>query len=269
MPTSNLGEGLRIRNEGARKKGRHRTAARCYEGDRKNSSNAKKRLRHPRMERRPDPRNCPRWLRGSTRTETDREDPLIEMDGENSRPPQKMEGQPATGTRDRVPTLVDPRHDRRKGAPPCPGMANCDYMKWTQCLDGVYISKRTRCHHLVVTAPLGDMAIEEESSTPPLQKKTRPKTGGDLEQTHRIETTVKGRSDTGHQDQYLLASKNECTLSERELSWGINLSRDATAEKAFEDGCKRPVPQATTSDRGPPVKAEVGENHHRHEGNDT
>ena len=93
---------------------------------------------------------------------------------------------------------------------------------------------------------------------PPPPKKTRPKTCGDLEQTHRIETTVKRRSDTGHQDQYLLASKDERTLSERELSRGINSSRDATAEKASEDGCERPVPQATTGDRGPPVKAEVG-----------
>ena len=116
---------------------------------------------------RPDPGNCPRWRRGSTRTETDREDPLIEMDGENFLPPQKTEGQPAMGTRDRVPTLVDPRHDRWEGTPLRPGMANCDYTKCTQCLDGVYISKRTRCHHLVVTAPLGDVAIEEERSPPP------------------------------------------------------------------------------------------------------
>ena len=87
------------------------------------------------------------------------------MDGENFQPPQKMEGQPATGTRDRVPTLVDPR----EGAPLRPVMANCDYTKCTQRLDGVYITKRTRCHHLVVTAPLGDVAIEEESSPPPPQ----------------------------------------------------------------------------------------------------
>ena len=43
---------------------------------------------------------------------------------------------------------------------------HCDYMKCTQRLDRVYISKRTRCHHLVVAAPPGDVAIGEESSTP-------------------------------------------------------------------------------------------------------
>ena len=97
--------------------------------------------------------------------------------------------------------------------------------------------KRTRCHHLVVTAPLGDVAMED--SSPP--KKTRPKTDGDLEQTHRIETTVNGQSDTGHQEQYLLTSKDECTLSERELSQGSKSSRDATAGEASEDGCEGPV----------------------------
>ena len=50
----------------------------------------------------------------------------------------------------------------------------------------------------MVEAPPGDVEIEEESSPPP--NKTRPKTGGDLEQTHQIETPVKGWSDTGHQD---------------------------------------------------------------------
>ena len=183
MPTSNLGEGLWIRNEGAIKRADIAlwpAAMRETEGipQMRRSSRATQGWRD-----RPDPRNCPRWLRGSTRTETDREDPLIEMDGENSLPPQKMEGQPATGTRDRVPTLVDPRHDRREGAPLRPGMANCDYTKCSQRLDGVYILKRMRCHHLVVAAPLGDVAIEEESSLAP-PKKTRPKTGGDLEQTH-------------------------------------------------------------------------------------
>ena len=92
---------------------------------------------------RPVPRNCPRWLRGSTRTETDREEPLIEMDSENFRPPQKTEGQPATGTRDRVPMLEDPCHDRREGAPLRPVKAKRDYTKCTQRPDGVYISKRT------------------------------------------------------------------------------------------------------------------------------
>ena len=111
----------------------------------------------------------------------------------------------------------------------------------------------------MVTAPLGDAAIEEESTPPPPPpQKTRPKTGGDLEQMHRIETTVKGRSDARHQDQYPLVSKDERTLNERELFQGVNSSRDATAEKASEDGCEGPVPQATTGDRRPPVKAEVG-----------
>ena len=90
--------------------------------------------------------------------------------------------------------------------------------------------------------------------TPPAPKKTYLKTGGDLEQMHRIETTVKGRSDTGHQGQHLLSSKDECTLSERELSRGINSSRDATAKEASENGCEGPVPQAMRGDRGPPVK---------------
>ena len=167
MPTSNLGEGLRIRNEGAIKRAdialRH-AAMRETAGilQMRRNGRAAQGWRD-----RPDPRNCPRCLRGSTRTETNQEDPLIEMDGENFRSPQKTEGQPATSTRDRVPALVDPRHDRREGAPLRPGMANCDYTNCTQRLDGVNISKRTRCHHLVVTAPLGDMAIEEQSSNPP------------------------------------------------------------------------------------------------------
>ena len=224
MPTSNLGEGLRIRNEGAIKRADialRLAAMRETEGipQMRRSGRATQGWRD-----RPVPRICPRWLRGSTRTETDREDPLIKMYVKNFRPPQKTEGQPATGTRDRVSMLVDPRHDRREGAPLRPGMANCDYTKCTQRLDGVYISKRTRCHHLVVAAPLGDMAIGDRGEfTPPPSKKTRPKTGGDLEQTHRIETTIKRRSDTSHQYQHLLASKYECTLSERELSRGMPL----------------------------------------------
>ena len=144
---------------------------------------------------RPDPRNCPRWLRGSTRTETDREDSLIEMDGENFRPPQKMEGQLATGTTDHVPTLVDPHHDRREGAPLRPGMANCDYTKCTPRLDGVYISKRTR---LVVTAPLGDVAIEEESSPPPpsprkRHARSRWRSGADTPNRNHRQRTVRDR----------------------------------------------------------------------------
>ena len=147
MPTSNPGEGLRIRNEGAIKRAdiAWRLAARREtEGipQMRRSGRATQGWRD-----RPVPSNCLRWLRGSTRTETDQEDPLIEMDIENSRPPQKTDGQPATGTRDRVPTQVDPRHDRREGAPLRPGIANWAYTKCTQRLDGVYISERTRCHH--------------------------------------------------------------------------------------------------------------------------
>ena len=139
MPTSNTGEGLRIRNEGAIKRAdialRH-AAMRDTEGipQMRRSGRTTQRWRDH-----PDPRNCLRWLRRSTRTETDREDTLIEMDGENFRPPQKTEGQPATGTRDRVPTLVDPRLDGREGAPLRPGMGKCDYTKCTQRLDRVYI----------------------------------------------------------------------------------------------------------------------------------
>ena len=126
MPTSNPGEGLRIRNEGAIKRADialRLAAMRKTEGlpQMRRSGLATQEWRD-----RPVPRSCPRWLRGSTRTETDWEDPLIEMDVENFRPPQKTEGPPATGTRDRVPTLVDPRHDRREGAPLRPGMANGD-----------------------------------------------------------------------------------------------------------------------------------------------
>ena len=179
MPTSNPGEGLRIRNEGAIK----RADIALWHAAMRETEGIPQMRRNGRATQgwrdRPDPRNCPQWLRGSTKTETDWEDPLIEMDGENSRPPQKTEGQLATGTRDRVPTLVDPHHDRREGAPLRPGMVNCDYTKCTQRLDGVYISKRTRCHHLVVMAPLGDVAIEEESSPPPHLK-----TGGDLKLIH-------------------------------------------------------------------------------------
>ena len=142
------------------------------------------------------------------------------MEVENPQPSQKTEGPPATGTRDRVPMLVDPRHDRREGAQLRPGMANSDYTKCTQHLDRAYILNRWRCYHLVVVAPPGDVEIEEESSPPTPPNKTRPKTGGDLEQTHRIETPVKGWSDTGYQDQHLLASKDECTLSERGPSRG-------------------------------------------------
>ena len=162
MPTSNLGEGLRIRNEGAIKRADialRLAAIRETEGipQMRRSGHATQGWRD-----RPVPRKCPRWLRGSTRTETDREDPLIVMEVENFRPSQKTEGQPATGTSDRVPKLVDPRHDCREGAQLHPSMANCEYTKCTQRLDRVYISKRTRCHHLVVAAPLGDVAIEEE-----------------------------------------------------------------------------------------------------------
>ena len=111
--------------------------------------------------------------------------------------------------------LEDPRHDRREGAPLRPVKAKRDYTKCTQRPDGVYISERI---------------------SPP------PKTGGDLEQTHRIETTIQGRSDNSHQDQHLLAFKDECTLCERELSQGMNSSRDAPVEKASEDGCEDQSP---------------------------
>ena len=110
------------------------------------------------------------------------------MDVENPRPSQKTEGPPATGTRDRVPMLMDPRHDCREGAQLRPGIANSIYTKCTQRLDRAYISNRWRCYHFMVAAPPGDVEIEEES---PPSNKTRPKTGGDLEQTHRIETPSK------------------------------------------------------------------------------
>ena len=111
---------------------------------------------------RPVPRNCWQWPRGSTRTQTDQEDPLMEMDFENPRPSKKTGGPPATGTRDRVPMLVDPRHDRREGAQLRPGMVNYDYTKCTQRLDRAHISNRWRCYHLVVAAPPGDREIERE-----------------------------------------------------------------------------------------------------------
>ena len=87
------------------------------------------------------------------------------MGVENPRPSQKTEGPPATGTRDRVPMLVDARHDRREGAQLRASMANSDYTKCTQRLDRAYISNRVRCYHLVVAAPPRDVEIEEESST--------------------------------------------------------------------------------------------------------
>ena len=91
MP-SNPGEGLRIQNEGAIKRADislRLAAMRETEGipQMRRSGRATQRWRD-----RPVPKNCPLWLRGSTRTETDQEEPLIEMDKENVRPPQKMEG---------------------------------------------------------------------------------------------------------------------------------------------------------------------------------
>ena len=83
-----------------------------------------------------------------------------------SRPFQKTEGPPATGTRGHVPMLMDPRHDRREGAKLRPGMANNDYMKCTQRQDRAYILNRRRCYHLMVAAPPGDVEIEEESHPP-------------------------------------------------------------------------------------------------------
>ena len=116
MPTSNLGKGPRIRNEGAIKRANialRLAAMRETEGipQIRRSGRTTRGWRD-----RPVPRNCPQRLRGSTRTEIDREEPLIEMDVENLRPSQKTRGQPATGTRDRVPMLINPRHDRREGA---------------------------------------------------------------------------------------------------------------------------------------------------------
>ena len=89
------------------------------------------------------------------------------MNFENPRPSQKTEGPPATGTRDRVPMLVDLRHDHQEGVQLHHGMVNYDYTKCTQRLDRAHISNRWKCYHLVVAAPPGDVEIEEVNPPPP------------------------------------------------------------------------------------------------------
>ena len=133
MPTSNLGEGLRIRNEGAIKTAdialRH-AAMRETEGipQMRRSGRATQGWRD-----RPDPRNCPAM---AERIYQDRNWTGKTLSSRwTARTSDHLKRQRANqqrGTRDRAPTLVNPRHDRREGAPLRPGMANCDYTKCTQ-----------------------------------------------------------------------------------------------------------------------------------------